>query len=115
GIAAWNIYSVSYGTRLALVLMRDHPEGLRAVILDSAYPPEEHFFETRRATIAGAFAAVARACAADAACRQQMPDLQGALAQLVERYRGPPPLVRLGESGAGDEIRFTRPALSQEG
>src|SRR5262249_58835135 len=50
-IGSWNIYSVSYGTRLALVLMRDHPNRLRAVILDSSYPPEEHFFETRRAEI----------------------------------------------------------------
>ena len=39
GVAAWNLYSVSYGTRLALVLIREDPEGLRSVILDSAYPP----------------------------------------------------------------------------
>ena len=30
GIEAWNLYGVSYGTQLALMLMRDHPEGVRS-------------------------------------------------------------------------------------
>jgi len=36
----WNLYGISYGTRLALTVMRDHPEGVRSVIIDSVYPPE---------------------------------------------------------------------------
>ena len=38
-IPAWSVYGVSYGTRFALTLMRDHPEGIKSVILDSVYPP----------------------------------------------------------------------------
>ena len=38
-IDEWNLYGVSYGTRLALTVMRDQPEGVRAVVLDSVYPP----------------------------------------------------------------------------
>jgi pimeloyl-ACP methyl ester carboxylesterase len=109
GIGRWNIYSVSYGTRLALTLMRDHPDGLRAVILDSAYPPEEHFFETRRAAIDASFAAVARACAADEACGKAAPDLRRAVIDLVARYDARPVLVPLKDdkTGTTEQIPFT--------
>ena len=39
GIAQWNVFSVSYGTDLALTYMREHPEGVRTVTLDSSVPP----------------------------------------------------------------------------
>jgi pimeloyl-ACP methyl ester carboxylesterase len=35
-----NLFGVSYGTRLALTIMRDYPKGIRSVILDSTYPPQ---------------------------------------------------------------------------
>ncbi len=38
-IKQWNVYGLSYGTDLALSLMRDHPEGIRSVIIDSVVPP----------------------------------------------------------------------------
>lgn len=38
GYDEWNLYGVSYGARLALMIMRDYPDGLRTVILDSVYP-----------------------------------------------------------------------------
>ena len=39
-IEEWNLYGVSYGTRLALSVLRYQPEGIRTVILDSVFPPE---------------------------------------------------------------------------
>jgi pimeloyl-ACP methyl ester carboxylesterase len=42
-----NLYGVSYGTRLALTVMRDSPERIRSVVLDSTYPPQvERLIET---------------------------------------------------------------------
>ncbi len=38
GYETLNLYAVSYGTRLALTLMRDHPAAVRSAVLDSAYP-----------------------------------------------------------------------------
>ena len=34
GYDEWNLYGISYGTRLALTVMRDHPEGVRSVVLE---------------------------------------------------------------------------------
>jgi pimeloyl-ACP methyl ester carboxylesterase len=39
GINEWNVFGTSYGTNLALSLMREHPEGIRSVVLDSVEPP----------------------------------------------------------------------------
>ena len=38
GYDRWNIYGISYGTRLALTAMRDTPEHIRSVVLDSTLP-----------------------------------------------------------------------------
>ncbi|HXC16932.1 MAG TPA: alpha/beta hydrolase [Holophagaceae bacterium] len=51
GILALNVYSVSYSTKLALTLLRDHPEGIRSVILDSALTPESNWDEEAPANI----------------------------------------------------------------
>lgn len=40
GIHEWNVYGVSYGPNLALQLLRDHPEGIRAMVLDSVVLPQ---------------------------------------------------------------------------
>ena len=40
GIAEWNVFGVSYGTNLAMTLMRQHPQGIRSVTIDSVEPPE---------------------------------------------------------------------------
>jgi pimeloyl-ACP methyl ester carboxylesterase len=46
GYPIYNVYGISYGTRLALVMMRDHPDaGMRSVVLDSSFPPEIPGFE----------------------------------------------------------------------
>ena len=39
GIEQWNVFGVSYGTNLALTLMREHAEGIRSVVIDSVEPP----------------------------------------------------------------------------
>ncbi len=46
GYSTYNLFGISYGTRLALVMMRDHPDaGFRSVVLDSSFPPEIPGFE----------------------------------------------------------------------
>lgn len=44
GIEQWNLAGNSYGSRLALTVLRDHPEGVRAVALSGAYPPDQNTF-----------------------------------------------------------------------
>lgn len=39
-IPQWNIYGISYGTRLATTIMRENSNGIRSVILDGMFPIE---------------------------------------------------------------------------
>ncbi len=40
GLEQWDLYAVSYGSRVALEMLRRAPQHLRALVLDSVYPPE---------------------------------------------------------------------------
>ncbi len=76
GFDEWNVWGVSYGTRLAQTLMRDYPEGVRSVILDSAYPLEVNLLTDTPENVARAFDVFFAGCAADPACAEAYPDLE---------------------------------------
>jgi pimeloyl-ACP methyl ester carboxylesterase len=90
GIEEWNVFGVSYGTRLALTLMRDDPEGVRSVVLDSVYPPQVDLFGEFAANLQAAFERLFTACAQDEACNEAYPDLQTVFFELVERLNANP-------------------------
>lgn len=91
GIEEWNIYGVSYGTRLALTAMREHPEGIRSVILDSAVPMEVDLYASFVPNANRAFQKLFDACEASADCDQAYPDLESqfyAAAALLDESPG---------------------------
>jgi len=75
GIEEWNVFGISYGTRLALVTLREAPEGIRSIIIDSVYPPngpevDDHVRFARSLRLAF------DRCAADTACQATFPQLE---------------------------------------
>lgn len=76
GVEAFNLYGVSYGTRLALTVMREHPAGVRSVVLDSTYPPQVNRLVEFGANFERALTQVFSACAADETCTAAFPDLR---------------------------------------
>ena len=83
GIREWNIYGVSYGTRLAMATMRDHPEGIRSVILDSAFPLDVDFYPSIVPNADRAFRKLFDECAANATCNKAYPDLEDKLYEVA--------------------------------
>jgi pimeloyl-ACP methyl ester carboxylesterase len=81
GIERWNIYGVSYGTDLALQVLRDHPEGVRSMVIDAVLPPNINPIKT------GWRAASESATAIYAACAAQ-PDCHAAFAGGLDEYTG---------------------------
>ena len=79
GYDQWDLYGVSYGTRLALTVMRDHPEGIRSVILDSTYPPEVDGVEAILPGASRSFSVLFEACASDPRCSSTYGDLEALL------------------------------------
>src|SRR5690606_10410629 len=77
GLEQWNLYGVSYGTRVAQHYLRRYPERTRAVILDGVVPaPVALGPEIARHAQAALDAIFAR-CAATADCVERFGDLPG--------------------------------------
>ncbi|MBI1282564.1 MAG: alpha/beta fold hydrolase [Anaerolineaceae bacterium] len=90
GYDEWNLFGISYGTRLALTVMRDHPEGVRSVIIDSVYPPEVSSWEEYGANTADVFHRLFQACAANAECDAAYPDLENTFYDTVAKLNTEP-------------------------
>ena len=86
----YNLYGRGFGTMLALAVMRDFPEDVRAAILDGVWPPQVTAAEARHANAASALQALFRRCEADPDCAQRYPDLEQVLWQVVDRYETRP-------------------------
>ena len=87
-----NIFGLSYGTRLAAVYLRRHPESVRTVtVLGPALPPFVHSLYFAR-DAQRALDLLFDDCEADPACQRAFPDLAGDLQKALDRlpsYRGP--------------------------
>jgi len=84
GIKEWNLWGVSYGTTLAQQVLRDHPEGVRSVVLDSTVPPSKGHGGTeavRRAM--NTIHQLLAGCAGSPACADAHPTLANDLKDAV--------------------------------
>ncbi len=70
-----NLYGDSYGTRLALTIMRDFPEIVRSAVLDSTYPLQVNLYTTLAPNAERAFKVLFDRCAANQSCNQRYPSL----------------------------------------
>lgn len=85
GLAQWDVYAVSYGTRVALEMMRSAPQNLRAVVLDSAYPPEVNAELSDAWLLQRALGLYARICELADECSESSADLDGQLELAFDR------------------------------
>jgi pimeloyl-ACP methyl ester carboxylesterase len=101
-----NLYAVSYGTRLALTLMRDHPEAVRSAVLDSAYPLQVNLYTSLAPNAERAFNVFFERCAADPACNASYPDLRTMFYQSVDQLNANPQFLSLAVGGVEPRIRL---------
>lgn len=104
GYDRWNLYGISYGSRVALTTMRDQPAGLRAVILDGVFPPNGQQHLNARG-FAGAARALFAACAAQASCAARYPDLETSLLRVLDRVRTTPIIAEVHLPGVTGPVR----------
>jgi len=94
-IDRWNIYGVSAGSDLALQLLRDHPDGIRSVVLDSVVPPQTNSITQLWPTAAEGYRALFEACAAQPGCAAAYPNLARDFIKTVQRLTKTPLSVDL--------------------
>ena len=73
--AQWNLYGVSYSSKVMLLTMQRYPEGIRSAALVSVAPPGENIYEHDPEYVVRAIEVMAGDCAADPACAAAYPDL----------------------------------------
>lgn len=105
GYERWNLYGISYGTKLALEVIRQHPEAVRTAVLDSVFPPQVDSVRENPATFVASFDAVVAACEAEPECAAGG-DLGARLRDVVQRYDADPVPVVVRDllTGESDEI-----------
>lgn len=96
-----NLYGVSYGTLLAQHVMRDHPDGIRSVILDAVAPAAINFVTEVPRSQERAFRELFAACAADTTCQRDYPNLEQTFNQQIERLNKTPVQIPVTDRDTG--------------
>jgi pimeloyl-ACP methyl ester carboxylesterase len=94
-----------YGSNLAMTLMREHPQRIRGVTLDSVEPPEVvtagSFARNAREGLARLF----RACMAQPRCWRRRPGIARTFTNLVRRLQAHPVVVRVKPPTGGSRVK----------
>jgi pimeloyl-ACP methyl ester carboxylesterase len=91
GIDRWNLWGASYGTTVALEMLRRHPEGVRSAVIDSVYPTDaaidasQHLKAAKRA-----LGQLFSGCASDPKCSAAYPTLEEDFDALVAEWNAQP-------------------------
>ena len=104
GYTSWNLYGVSYGTRVAQHYLRKFPERTRRVILDSVVPPDVALGPEVALASQAALDALFDRCEADDGCRGAFPDLRRRFNAVLERLRDAPVEVAVDHPRTGDSV-----------
>jgi pimeloyl-ACP methyl ester carboxylesterase len=103
-----NLNGVSYGTRLALTVMRLYPADLRSVVLNSVIPPQVNFFTSIPQATGRAFDVLFQGCAADRSCNATYPHLQAVFYQLIAELNTTPITFQAtSQTGSSVTVHFT--------
>ena len=103
----WNLFGVSAGSRIALVAMRDVPDRIRSVIVDSPLPISGPDFAQAVPHFASALKRVFAACAADAECQETYPTLEADLYDAIARLDREPLVIPMDDDGLYPGGTFT--------
>lgn len=94
----------SYGTRVALEVLRQFPQTVRRTVIDGVAPPDMALPASFSTDNQAAFDRLAEACAAEPACARAHPDLRGRFAAFLQ---GLPREVKARHPLTGVEEQFT--------
>jgi pimeloyl-ACP methyl ester carboxylesterase len=93
-----DLYGVSYGTRLALTVMRLFPADIRSVVLDSTVPTQLNAFEQEPFDTQHALNVLFHGCAISPSCNAAYPHLDQVFYQLVANLNAHPAVVQVDTS-----------------
>ncbi|MEW5870564.1 MAG: alpha/beta fold hydrolase [Chloroflexota bacterium] len=90
GYSQADLYGASYGTRLALTVMRDYPQIVHAAVLDSTVPLDAKLYNATAAKADNALNTLFQGCALDQACNAAYPGLETVFYEMFEQFNTTP-------------------------
>jgi pimeloyl-ACP methyl ester carboxylesterase len=103
GYEEWNITGAGYGSRVALTALRENPDAIRSLILDSPVPVQANDVD-RPATYDRVFNDLLAACKADTACTEGNRRLSRTIEAIVNDWSSNPPTVEAAPGGPGSPV-----------
>lgn len=82
GVEKIDLHGISYGTRLALEVLKRHPDDVRSAIIDGVMPPDVPVLGMFPVALDTILSRTFDACKADAKCNATYPDLDGQMTAL---------------------------------
>jgi pimeloyl-ACP methyl ester carboxylesterase len=110
-----NLFGTSYGTRAAQVYMRQHPSGVRSVILKGATPASDNIPLVMARDAQRSLDIVFDDCAKNEACRQAFPNLKREFADVLARFEKGSVTVEIpdvNKTGATGHVELSRGAFA---
>jgi pimeloyl-ACP methyl ester carboxylesterase len=103
GYEQLNLFGGSYGSFLAQAVVREYPEMVRSVAMNSIYPLEVSFLvESPLITSQGALDLL-EACESDELCNQAYPNLTEVFFETIERLNEEPVMITVTHAVTGEE------------
>lgn len=99
-----NLWGASYGTRLALEIMRRHPTVVRAAVLDSVAPVGIHLPEFLLADADRSLQKLIDLCEQEMGCATRFPELENQIKNLISNLDSEPRLLSLTHPLRGEEF-----------
>jgi len=109
GYAQFNLYGISYGTRVAQHYLRRYPASTRSVVLDGVVPPQIALGPGIAIKSQNAMNTIFDRCAEDEACNARFPNIHEDFAALIKRLDDNPVTVTMASplTGVPDEVIFS--------
>ncbi len=104
GIKTYNLYGGSYGTRVAMAVMQHDPADLRAVVLNSTWPPEANATAPLPGLVSREVRQILQYCAVDTECNAKYPDLERRFDARMTEWLKAPVASADGKTHTADEM-----------
>ncbi len=101
-----NLWGLSYSSRLMLEVMRDYPNGIRSVVLESTLPPEINYDEVGVDAIVRVFNVLFANCKTNTDCAKTYPNLENEFHESVARLNKEPITAEVKDSKTDETVKL---------
>lgn len=91
----YNLLTISYSTRLAQTLMRDYPERIRSVVMDSSLPLSQRWDEQSISNTIATLNKIFQDCESQEYCHKTYPELKDKFYGVLETFTKTPLSIQL--------------------